>query len=124
MTDTRIAHAFPDLSEGQALLALLSETLEMARDLEMTQREIKGADAQRAKSLIASAGLTEEIEAAGETAKATILSILNRVIEEDLERGRNTGLLTPDDFTGALKAKRTLSLSRGRSSDREEQREV
>lgn len=32
MTDTRIAHAFPDLSEGQALLALLSETLEMARD--------------------------------------------------------------------------------------------
>lgn len=66
--------------------------------------------------------MTEEIEAAGETANATILSILNRVSEEDLERGRNTGLLTPDDFTGALK--RTLSLSRGRSSDREEEREV
>ena len=124
MTDTRMARAYPDLSEGQALMALLSETLEIARDLETTHRDLKAAKGDALDSLIASAGLPEEIEAAGRAAQATALDILNRVSEEDLESGPNAGLLTPDDFTDALKAKRTMSLARGRSSERENEREA
>ncbi|OEJ64246.1 hypothetical protein [Magnetovibrio blakemorei] len=124
MTNTRIAHAFPDLSEGQALLALLSETLELARDLEMTQREIKGANAELTQAIIASAGLADEIEAAEKTAHATIVEILARVSEGDLKAGRDNGLLLPEDYQEALKAMRILSLSRGHSTGREDEREV
>lgn len=124
MTNTRIAHAFPDLSEGQALLALLSETLELARDLEMTQREIKCADAEQAQALIASAGLADEIAAAERTAHATVLEILARVSEDDLKAGRDNGLLLHEDYQDALKAKRSLSLLRGRSGERDHEREA
>jgi len=121
MTDTRIAHAFPDLSEGQALLALLSETLEMARDMKLTQSGIDaaGTGTERAKDLIASAGLVSEIEAAQKTAHMTVVEILARVSEDDLKLGRDKGLLSPEDFTEALTAKRTMSLARGRSAEQE-----
>jgi len=123
MTDTRIAHAFPDLTEGQALLAQLSGIFEMARDLEMTQREIDGADAQRAKKLIASAGSPEELSVAEKTAHATILGILTLVSEDDLKAGLEAGLLLPEDYQEALKAMRAMSLNRGRSTEREHDRE-
>lgn len=124
MTDAHIAHAFPDLTESQALLAQLSETLEMARDLEMTRRDIKEASGASLRELIASAGLPEEIEGAAKTAQATVVEILSRISEQDLLNGRDKGLLTHDDYTEALKAKRTLILSRGRSSDRDHERGV
>jgi len=124
MTDTHISHAFPDLSEGQALLALLSETLEMARDLEMTQQNLKAANGDALESLIVSAGLPEEIEAAGKAAQATVIQILNRVSEQDLQDGYNKGVLTEDDYREALTAMRHLSLSRGRSAEREHDREA
>jgi len=41
MTGAQLAHTFPDLTEAQALLALLSETLEMARDMETTQSDLE-----------------------------------------------------------------------------------
>lgn len=126
MTNTQIARAFPGLSEGQALVALLGETLEMARDMKLTQNdlEVAGAGTEQAKSLIESAGLSEEIEAAEKTAHATVVEILARVSEDDLKDGLNKGLLTPDDHREALKAKRTLSLARGRSAEREDERET
>lgn len=90
MTDTRIAHAFSGHSDDQSLLALLSETLDMTRDLKQTQGDIEavGIGAEQAKELIASAGLADEIEAAEKTAQATVLEILNHVSEKDLEHGR------------------------------------
>lgn len=124
MTDTRIAHAFPDLSEGQALLARLSEAFEMARDLEMTQRVIDDADAERAKALIASAGSPEELAVAEKTARATVLGLLERVSEDDLKVGLEAGLLLPEDYQDALKAMRAMSLNRGRSTEREHDREA
>jgi hypothetical protein len=123
MTDTRIAHAFSGLSDDQSLLALLSETLEMTRDLEMTQRALKEASGAKLQELIESAGLPEEIEGAAKTAQVTIVEILSRISEQDLQDGRDKGPLTPDDYTEALKAKRTLSLARGRSAEREDERE-
>ena len=124
MTDTRIAHAFPDLSEGQALLARLSATFEMARDLKMTQREIDGADAGRAKEIIDSAGSPEELSEAEKTAHATVLKILARISEDDLKAGLEAGLLLPEDYQDALKAMRAMSLNRGRSTEREHDREA
>lgn len=81
MTDC-IAHAFSDLSEGQALLAQLSEILEM------TRQDHKTTKGDALDELIASAGLPEEIEAAGKTMQTTIVNILTRVSERDLEQGR------------------------------------
>ena len=126
MTDAQIAHAQPNLSEAQALLALLSETLEMARDMKITQSELEaaGADTAQAKDLITSAGLVSEIEAAEKTAHATVVQILTQVSEQDLQDGRDKGLLTPEDYQEALTAKRTLSLARGRSSERDHDREA
>ena len=125
MTDTHIAHAFPNLSEGQALLALLSETLEMARDMKLTQSDLEaaGVGTEQAKELITSAGLKEEIAAAEKTAHATVVQILTRVSEQDLQDGRDKGLLTSDDYQEALTAKRTLSLARGRAQAHETERE-
>jgi len=124
MTDAHIAHAFPDLSEAQAQLAVLSETLEMACNMRLTLSALEAAGTERAKEIIASAGSPEEIAAAEKMARATVLKILTRISEDDLQAGREAGLLTPEDFDEALKAKRTLSLSRGRSTEREHDREA
>jgi len=126
MTDAQLAHAFPDLTEAQALLALLSETLEMARDMKLTQSDLEaaGVGTEQAKELIASAGLTEEIAAAEKTAHATVVQILSRVSEQDLEEGRDKGLLTTEDYQEALTAKRTMSLSKSRSTERESEHEA
>jgi|GEM_PF-2981200 len=124
MTDAKLAHAFPDLTDSQALLARLAETLEMARHLEATLQAINVATGAALDELIQTAGLPEELEAAGQSMRATIMHDLARISEQDLEQGRNAGLLTPGDYTDALKAKRTLSLSRGRSVEREQDREA
>lgn len=124
MTDARLAHAFPDLSEGQALLALLSETLELARGIEEAQREIEAAEVSSGQvhGLASIVGLPEELHAAEQTVQGTILELLARVSEHDLQAGRDTGLLSPEDYREALKAKRTLSLGRGRTEERENER--
>lgn len=124
MTDTRIAHAFPGLSDAPSLPALLSEMQDMTRDLEITQRALKEASGAKLQELIESAGLPEEIEGAAKTAQVAIVEILSRIAEQDLQDGRDKGLLTPDDYTEALKVKRTLSLARGRSTEREDERDV
>ena len=79
MTDTRIAHAYPNLSEGQALLALLSETLELARDLAMTHQDLKEARGAKLQELMGREGLTEEIDGAAKTAQETVVEILSRI---------------------------------------------
>jgi DNA-directed RNA polymerase alpha subunit len=126
MTKAQITHAFPDLSEGQALLALLSETLEMARSMKLAQIEMNAvkANAQQMESLISSAGLPDEISAAEKAAHTTIVEILARITEQDLEAGRNKGILSPDDYQEALTAKRTLSLARGRTDERDHEHEA
>jgi hypothetical protein len=126
MTDARIAREFPNLSEGQALLALLSETLEMARGMKLAQIEMNAikANAQQVESLITSAGLPDEISAAEKAAHTTIVEILARITEQDLEAGRNKGILSPDDYHEALTAKRTLSLARGRADERDHEHEA
>lgn len=96
----------------------------MARDLEMTHRDLKEASGASLQDLIASAGLPEEIEGAAKTAQVTVVEILSRSSEQDLLDGRDKGLLTHDDYTGALKAKRALFLSRGRSGNRDHERGV
>ena len=68
--------------------------------------------------------LTEEIAAAEKTAQATIVQILSRVSEQDLQEARNQGLLTPEDHQEALKSKRTLNLKKSRSANRELEQEV
>lgn len=121
MTEARIAREFPDLSEAQSLVALLGETLGMAREMKFTQQEIDaaGTDAQKVEDLLSSAGLVEEIEYAEKTATATIVEILARVSEKDLETGRDHDLLSPEDYREALTAKRTMELARGRAPEQE-----
>jgi len=96
----------------------------MARDLEITQRVIDDADAERAKALIASAGSPEELAVAKKTARTTVLGLLERVSEDDLQAGLEAGLLLPEDYQDALKAMRAMSLNRGRSTEHEHDREA
>ena len=125
MTDARIARAFPDLPEPLALVALLGETLGFARDIKLTRQEISdaGDDAEKVASLLSEAGLLTEIAAAEQTATATIVELLARISEADLEQGHNKGLLSPEDFREALIAKRTLSLKRTRTPQQEHSQE-
>ncbi len=119
MTNARIVREFPDLSKAQSLVALLGETLEMARGIKFTQLEIDeaGADGEKAKEILESAGLVTEIEAAEKTATTTIVEIIAQVSEQDLKIGRDNDLLSPEDFREALTAKRTMGLARGRAPE-------
>ncbi len=121
MTEPRIARVYPDLADTEALLKMLAETLEVARGVELTLRDLEeaGQDTAEYAALITSAGQPSEIEAAGEAARATVLDLLTHLSEKDLQAGRDRGLLLPDDYTEALKAKRALILALGRSAPRE-----
>ena len=125
MTDARISRAFPDLPEPLALVALLGETLDMARGMQLSRDDIAaaGADAGQVADLIARTGLLEEIDAAERTTTSTIVELLARVSERDLEEGRDQGLLSPEDFREALSAKRRMSLARDRAVEREDDRQ-
>lgn len=67
----------------------------------MTRRDLKEASGASLQELIASAGLPEEIEGAAKTAQVTVVEILSRSSEQGLRDGRDKGLLTHDDYTGA-----------------------
>ncbi len=115
MTDARISRAFPDLPEP----------LDMARGMQLSRDDIAaaGADAGQVADLIARTGLLEEIDAAERTTTSTIVELLARVSERDLEEGRDQGLLSPEDFREALSAKRRMSLARDRAVEREDDRQ-
>lgn len=119
MTDTRIARAFPDLSEPESLVALLGETLDLARGMKLSRQEIIGAEGkpEQIAELLSQTGLLDEIAAAEQTATATVVELLARISEADLEQGRDKGLLSPEDFREALAAKRTLLLKRARTQE-------
>ncbi len=121
MSEARIAHAFPDLTEAQSLVALLGETLSMARDMKLVQSEIgeAGNDTQKVEDIISRTGLVAEIEAAEKTASTTIVEILAQVSEQDLKDGFDMGTLSSEDYREALTAKRTMSLARGRAPEQE-----
>lgn len=125
MTNTRIARVYPDLSEDLARVALLGETLTLARDMKLSRQEIdaKSTDAEQVADLLSRTGLVEEIESAEQTAATTVVELLTLVSEEDLEQGLFQGLLSSEDYQEALTAKRTMSLQRGRKSEREQERE-
>ena len=124
MTDTQLKHDQPNLTEKQTLLALLSETYEVARHLEMTLADFKVAKGDALEEQIASAGKPEEVKAASIVAQANIMKVLTCISEQDLEDGRDAGLLTPEDHTEALISMRALALARGRSTEREDEREI
>lgn len=117
MTDARIARSHPGLSETESLVALLTESLELARGIELTRNDLgaAGGDDRRVRELLTAAGMAEEIESAGKTVQATVVDILARLSERDLQAGLDQGLLSPDDHAEALTILRTLSLARGRS---------
>lgn len=124
MTDTQLKHDQPNLSDDEAELARLAEAFEMARHLKIVQCSLKEADGEELNELIAGVGLPEEIERAAKDTRGTFLDILSRLSEQALEAGRDKGFLSPDDYLEALKAKRTLSLSRDRATERENGREA
>lgn len=121
MTDTRIARAFPDLPEPLALVALLGETLGLARGMRLSRQEIDEAEGkpEQIAELLSQTGLLTEIAAAEQAATATIVELLAQISETDLEQGRDNGLLLPEDFREALAAKRTLLLKRARTQEQE-----
>lgn len=97
----------------------------MARDIKSARQDIEaaGKDGKQAEDLLSSTGLIAEIEAAEKTAHSTVVEILAQITEQDIEAGRDKGLLTPEDYAQALTAKRTMSLARGRTSEQERDRE-
>ncbi|GAB6044104.1 hypothetical protein [Endothiovibrio diazotrophicus] len=121
MSEPRIARVIPDLADTGALLNMLSETLTVARGAELGLRDLAeaGEDTTEYAALITRLGLPSEIETAGEAARSTVIDLLHQLSEQDLAKGRDEGLLHPDDYTQALKVKRTLSLARGRGAIRE-----
>ena len=121
MSDVRIARAFPDLPENQALVALLGETLGLARGMKLSRQGIDaaGADAEQVKELLSQTGLMDEIDDAEKATTATVVELLAKVSEQDLEQGLNQGLLSSEDCREAFTAKRTMSLQRGRTSERD-----
>ena len=109
MSEARIARAYPHLSPALARVALLGETLELARTMELATGERAGNQA--------------EVEAAKHAAMGTIVELIAQITERDLEAGLAQDLLSRDDFDEALKAKRTMSLTRNRAAERESERE-
>lgn len=120
MADAQLQHDQPRLTEEQALVALLAEAFEVARDVELAQRAMKEKSGAELDALIQSVGLPEELQAAADTAQKTVLRSLARLSEEALETGRDNGFLSAEDCRAAIKAKRTLSLARGRSKERDQ----
>ncbi len=125
MTNTRIARAYPGLSEPLARLAFISEALEMTRRMKQSRREIDaaGTDGSQIAELLSQTGLVEEFETAEETVAATVVELLTQVSEEELREGRDSGLLTPEEYDEALTTKRTMSLEHSRSRQQEHDRE-
>ncbi|WP_413207876.1 hypothetical protein [Rhodospirillum sp. A1_3_36] len=125
MTDAQIARAYPHLSEPMARVALLGEALEMTRDLAAARLEF--AEAAKSKAvvdeIISRRGTLAEIENAEEVARRYILDVLTKLSEQELEEGREKGLLSSEDQREALKAIRTMSLQRGRTDGRDKDRE-
>jgi len=121
MTDTQITRTHPDLPKELALVAVLSETLDMAKDIELTLRDLEatGDDQGKVEELLKSAGLQSEIEDAQSTATKTIVAILAQVSEQDLQAGLDLDLLSADDHREALQAMRTMALERGRSNEQD-----
>jgi len=126
MTDAQITRAYPDLSEELARVAVLGDTLDMAREMKLRQREIQAAKnkPQELEKLISSLGLVAELADAEKITTSTIVTILAQVTEEDLQAGLDLELISPDDLSEALAALRTMKLQRGRSNEQEQEFEA
>ncbi len=121
MTDVHIARAYPDLSEGQSLIAVLGEALDMARGIKLIQLDIAAAgdDKKKVEGLLSQTGMQEEIESADKMTAATVIRILEKVSEQDLQNGHKQGLLTEEDYHKALSVKRSMELKRNRAPEQE-----
>jgi len=121
MTDAQITRAYPDLPDELARVAVLGDTLGMAKDMELTLRDLEAAEGDKAKvdALVKSAGLQSEITDAKATATKTIVAVLAQVSEQDLQAGLDLKLLSPEDHREALTVLRTMKLQRGRSPEQE-----
>ena len=126
MTNAQIARAYSDLPESLARVALLCETLEMGKEMKLSQAKIDAArhDEERLNELLVQTGLPKEIEAAEQTITQTMVALIEKISEQDLEAGRDKGLLSAEDYQEALTAKRTMELARVRPEEPEQEREA
>jgi len=121
MTAAQITRAHPDMPHEIALVAVLGETLDMAKNIEITLQDLKTAENDKAQveELLKSAGLQSEIKDAQAATRKTIVAILDQVSEQDLQAGLDMDLLSIDDHREALIAKRKMELERGQSPETE-----
>ncbi len=125
MTDAWITRTYPHLSDSMGRVALLGEILEMARDLSDTRREISEAaqDNEKLEAIFSRRGTVAEIEKAEQVTAQSVVDLLAKLSEKDLQDGRDKGLISPEDYREALKAQRTMALSRSRAEERDQDRE-
>jgi len=121
MTDTQITRLYPDLPDELARVAVLGDTLGMAKDMELTLRDLEAAGHDKPKfdDLVARVGRPSEVESAQSTATKTIVAILAQGSEQDLQAGLDLKLLSIEDHREALTVLRTMKLQRGHSPDQE-----
>lgn len=110
MTDVRIARAYPDLPENLARVALLRETLELAQSLEMVTDDVAGGK--------------EDVAEAQQAAPSTIVELIAQISEQDLKAGLEKELISEEDYNETLIAIRKMELSRNRSLERENERDL
>jgi len=126
MTDAQITRAYPDLPDALVRVAVLGDTLDMAKDMEFTLCELEavGDDKAAVDALLKGAGLQSEITDAKAIATKTIVAILAQVSEQDLQAGLDLDLISSEDHREALTAMRTMKLQRGRSNEQEQEFEA
>lgn len=115
-----IARDYPGLSSAQALVALLSETLETANSIARAKRDLRavGDDEAKLAKVRALTGSVGQIQDAERAANATLEEILSRVTVRDLQEGRDAMRLTEGQFKQAMMTRDLMDFERRRQRER------
>ena len=105
MSDARIQRKFPDVPEHLRSIALLAETLAMARELEINATELDTRHTE----------LTADIRQAMSTLQDSVSDLVAGLSEAQLADGLASGLFSPEDMEDALRYKRLMEIERGKA---------
>ena len=121
--DTRLARDHPGLTREQSAVALLAETLQLAKEADAAYAELRAAGTpEETRRLEAVHGLHTEIEYAQKLAHATLATKLRDLSEQDIIEAHAAGVIATEDYRQALAAKRREGLEQGRGKESERER--
>lgn len=110
MTDVRIARCYPNLTTELARVAMLSDSLDVMRSMEMATGDV--------------AGTKEEVASAKQATSRTIVELISKISEQDLKVGLEKELISEEDYKDTVVALRRMELARNLPVEREDEREL